>query len=103
MSWQPIETAPKDGTPVLVCLECEFGGSLLHVGKWSTTMNGRPLGMIGGHMAFDLPPATHWMPLPAPPQIGVPLGPLNPPRANEVKTVDAIDQKSGENGLKIQE
>ena len=74
--WRSIETAPKDGTEVLLRVERRAGvpGGLL-VGHF----------MSGGHCIEDHPPIdrgwyfwngaifdraanpTHWMPLPAPP------------------------------------
>jgi hypothetical protein len=59
--WRPIETAPKDGTEVLVYVHRRMGplfmGATNSTGKqwWS-----RNLG--------DVKP-THWMPLPAPPEV----------------------------------
>jgi hypothetical protein len=58
--WQPIETAPKDGTEVL----CFVGGIgmgpmvlyWMH-GYWREKANS---------LGLKRPP-THWMPLPAPP------------------------------------
>lgn len=70
MSWQPIETAPKDGTHVLVrgtqktwtCtrIACRherpsWSGPGVHV-SWLT---------VPGDWQFT---PTHWMPLPPPPE-----------------------------------
>lgn len=68
--WQPIETAPRDGTRILVT-----GGGLAEaisdaeydttVGCWDTpyeTLDDRDNEPEG----YNRP--THWMPLPAPPQ-----------------------------------
>lgn len=64
--WQPIETAPKDGTPVDVWRA---------IGERCTNMRrvrlGRnnvfyvPAGEYGYSCVRD---ATHWMPLPEPPE-----------------------------------
>lgn len=63
MEWQPMETAPKDGTAVLGKLtrsdipmpvryrECRWGG-----GTWIVTWDHYPLSQSDG--------PTHWMPLP---------------------------------------
>jgi hypothetical protein len=61
--WQPIETAPKDGT--LVLLAYDTGPGVL---QW-----GMSLARIrGDHWATDINSQlhfvpTHWMPLPEPP------------------------------------
>ena len=69
--WQPIGTAPKDGTVVLlstghdmaVCRLIEsFDGSRRWVVAELGVRNGRTE-MIGLDTS-----ATHWMPLPAPPE-----------------------------------
>lgn len=65
--WRPIETAPKDGTRVLLA---KFVGHPVHptalwwatLGHWSAKWNNwndnvEPAGLAG---------PTHWMPLPAP-------------------------------------
>jgi hypothetical protein len=65
MKWQPIETAPKDGTEVLIFQRIKDQGEkdLLHlaVASWE-----------GSYWddRIDMPPwpkPTHWMPLPDPP------------------------------------
>jgi hypothetical protein len=72
--WQPIETAPKDGTPVLIA-EC---GQLSNgIDHWyiDTAINCYELDVRerdvwtereGSKVVCDSP--THWMPLPKPPQ-----------------------------------
>ncbi len=66
MEWQPIETAPKDGTHVLLYRSGEYAS--LHEGYWKLSHFGgsHAWGGAGWTFAgFDQP--THWMPLPAPP------------------------------------
>lgn len=59
--WQPIETAPKDGTPILGFISSYYrnkGGQSVILwmdGQWFD------------NLAFATEP-THWMPLPAPPK-----------------------------------
>ena len=57
MDWQPIETAPKDGTRVIV-LEGDGDVSLadFYDGRWFYS--------VAHDEMFD---PTHWMPLPDPP------------------------------------
>ena len=74
MTWQPIETAPKDGQYVLVfdpesrrsrvCQwdrEFEYGRSG-YIGAWTD----RPVLSFGCEECKSYQP-THWMPLPEPP------------------------------------
>ena len=78
LQWQPIETAPKDGTVVDVWLGgenaeesdiafyCDKGtrrstGWAWRQGKW------RPLGGLSGVILPTFVVPTHWMPLPAAP------------------------------------
>ena len=61
--WNPIETAPKDGTPFLVFLESELLHSRVHAATFHPNLK-----TIGGVFDFDAPKATHWMPLPEPPK-----------------------------------
>lgn len=63
--WQPIETAPTDGTYILVCVAGEeFHPVTVHrnMGGWEKHFATRDR----VHHMLDLSP-THWMPLPRPP------------------------------------
>jgi hypothetical protein len=55
--WQPMETAPKDGTPIL-----GWSGYSYEVTQWSQAAEQWLI--CDGEHGFDL---THWMPLPASP------------------------------------
>lgn len=68
--WQPIETAPKDGTRILAFMvdraeirkgfpPAELDG--IDVIYWSTIHN-------GGWVSHRFGSPTHWMPLPEPPK-----------------------------------
>tara|TARA_R110000751_G_scaffold307812_1_gene431804 strand:+ start:4090 stop:4422 length:333 start_codon:yes stop_codon:yes gene_type:complete len=62
--WQPIETAPKDGTVVLCCCAANYGPYTGHYecAAWVDTNEHDEFG-------DDARPCypTHWAPLPAPP------------------------------------
>jgi hypothetical protein len=63
--WQPIETAPKDGSEVLVCGWNVCGGvkkQVVRVGRWSSNC------WQTGHAYNGFMYTTHWMPLPDPPE-----------------------------------
>jgi hypothetical protein len=74
MNWQPIETAPKDGTQILIA-----DGKHVTISRWYVHyMNGEPdpyrkpeweqaemCGGMGGYYGPLQP--THWMPLPTTP------------------------------------
>jgi hypothetical protein len=77
--WQPIATAPKDGTPVLLYLSGEAPDSAIEIGVYLIPENG---GDVGWHTLWDhtpldgnrhgkagvrWEPPTHWMPLPSQP------------------------------------
>ena len=55
--WQPIETAPKDGTYIL-----------LAESKTKEVFEGSYFGGFWFNSGGDCVYATHWMPLPAPPE-----------------------------------
>ena len=65
--WQPVETAPRDGTPLLLFARASTAtASIVLVGWYLTHWDwieccfapNSPVGIV----------PTHWMPLPAPPQ-----------------------------------
>ena len=61
--WQPIETAPKDGTTVLAVLD----GCMTTISMYQAKQEWI-LEHDGGHdPRWPLKP-THWMPLPEPPE-----------------------------------
>lgn len=72
--WQPIETAPKDGTPIIVGVAgLDRSSGEAH---WWQGEDGR-----GGWQTWDganhrrtvyATTPTHWMPMPAPPAGGTP-------------------------------
>ena len=72
--WQPIETAPKDGTEVLVF--CRHGVKIAYWNAEPTVWDGSndPCWTVfepedyfyGFHLVGPSAP-THWMPLPSPP------------------------------------
>jgi hypothetical protein len=59
--WQPIETAPKDGRPILV-----FGENLYETARWSVGIIGA--GWFNATRAYLRITPTHWHWLPAPPK-----------------------------------
>lgn len=68
MGWQPIETAPKDGTYILAC-RLPFSDQLQNVYqvKYDTvTASDFVWGEVGGYSSHNRTSFTHWMPLPAP-------------------------------------
>ncbi len=67
MTWEPIETAPKDGNYILLWDE-DFG---LQVGFWARSLQRwsqsvEPCTCLRLLSYLDSP--THWMPLPQPPE-----------------------------------
>lgn len=65
-TWEPIETAPKDGTEIILGFahEANIGPVALprvRSGKWLQTHGEWSIAYLRGN------PPTHWMPLPKPP------------------------------------
>lgn len=61
--WQPIETAPRDRTQILVWdgrdISIALSGSF---GAWHGTIGGELVAEYDGYLTYLKP--THWMPLP---------------------------------------
>lgn len=60
--WRPIETAPKDGTPILARVTDARGFAVVNWCQMDYDDN------YGWADAAGYPDCTHWMPLPAPPE-----------------------------------
>lgn len=63
--WQPIETAPKDGTPFDAWVPDAFGGRRMCGLSFNAKGRLRQHGLLTDTELPRWP--THWMPLPAPP------------------------------------
>jgi hypothetical protein len=64
VTWQPIATAPKDGTRIMICRN-----ERIEVARWGLVGGmGDRVWLIGRDPCSLLTPPTHWRPLPAPPQ-----------------------------------
>ena len=63
MDWQPIQTAPKDGTWALL-----WNGRRLHIASYDRVESAwvSSFKTVTRRLAV-LPEPTHWMPLPEPP------------------------------------
>ena len=71
MSWQPIATAPRDGTPVLLFCPDATEPSTIIAAFWEFENDPDPPTWY--EFWNDVAPAldvvpTHWQPLPAPPE-----------------------------------
>ena len=69
MKWQPIETAPRDGTEFLAFKPSSFG-PIIVVCEWLDEDHPDYDGETP-HVTWDFSgfwDATHWMPLPQPPE-----------------------------------
>lgn len=73
--WRPIETAPKDGTPILACYGNHYvtNGFLPVAVKWGTYHpNAKGNECFRDCRGHKIETITHWMPLPEPPTTEVP-------------------------------
>jgi len=71
-AWQPIETAPKDGTRILVYNGkgggyCTYDGDI-GVAAWEITMGKKQWGSQACCDGVSYFTPTHWMPQPKPPE-----------------------------------
>lgn len=75
-AWQPIETAPKDGTEILLFELLRGEESMIRAGYWED--QGESIHDVGEAAGWSIADSgyigeirpTHWMPLPAPPESG---------------------------------
>lgn len=71
MKWQPIETAPKDGTNILVLLHPEIAeraGYQIEICHYKNLpLLGETWTAQNDGFSTELDGVTHWMPLPDPP------------------------------------
>jgi len=72
-NWQPIETAPKDGTQILLCDALDADGNPITDGSWGLFVQvaawwaGEDAWIVYCDMVRDPPlhfEPTHWAPLP---------------------------------------
>jgi hypothetical protein len=74
MTWQPIETAPKDGTRIILFLPSRYSfPAMVTIGLWFEDFlpgrNGWSYCEVDEIGQFIEEPITHWMPLPPPPEV----------------------------------
>lgn len=70
--WKPIETAPRDGSSVLLLSDYVFvedGPNAIWMGYWPVN-DKKQWCFLSSWDCEPLTEATHWMPLPEPPSDG---------------------------------
>lgn len=77
MTWQPIDTAPRDGTRVLLWFSCFKDGQQVQFGSWLDSEE-RKYGKVTRitqcwigefyTMSLEKREPSYWMPLPASPE-----------------------------------
>lgn len=63
--WRPMESAPRDGTRILIYVPDDDDGETHKVASWGPSPYRSGWSYRGGWMAGDVPQC--WMPLPEPP------------------------------------
>lgn len=63
VTWMPIDTAPRDGTLVMVYVKSKIGDTWIDVGRYT---GGKHKWLSGSDVIYP----THWQPLPQPPKEG---------------------------------
>lgn len=67
--WQPIETAPKDGTEIILCDSLSYAGYWENDPNYWQEIGWQEADSRQGHFISRHPQSpTHWMPLPEPPE-----------------------------------
>lgn len=68
-AWRPIETAPKDGTQIMVWRRSSFGSGYFRLDRWTRDWREHEdwEGNREGQGEGSMYPPTHWTPLPTPP------------------------------------
>jgi hypothetical protein len=75
VGWQPIETAPKDGTLVIAFYADRHGHGRYSLRYWAAgDWGARSEGWSDQHRQLRSSDPTHWMPLPPPPAASVSMG-----------------------------
>lgn len=75
--WQPIETAPRDGTEILIAIGSDYIGSAFYADDDSDPypwkfFDRNGIKPLANGIRDDRMGPTHWMPLPAPPSSAKP-------------------------------
>ena len=96
MNWQPIETAPRDGTAILVYCGGVCEREMVVV-RYEDTSSEGPFGKfcwkeLSGQGGWAEKCVTHWVPLPDPPKV---LEPTEENIANLLLSVTPFPNRAG--------
>jgi cell wall assembly regulator SMI1 len=67
--WLPIESAPKDGSDIIVLIP-EAGSQAVDIARWESFRGDGAWHAARCADGLEVGPVTHWMPLPVPPKGG---------------------------------